>query len=168
MVYSAVLSWQINFAFSVQVIFKDLHNLKRILKEIESVCKPAVTFRLWAPAYRKLKVTLSLLENWWNLIPHSYWWYLIELEKEWHLSEEETDVTGRRVLVCLLSSVPPLPSSALLTHPGKIINNYSASLHWVCYCPVSYKAYSAGSALINYGWWQIKILHPCGKDLSQS
>jgi len=33
MVYSAVLSWQIN-AFSVQVIFKDLHNLKRILKEI--------------------------------------------------------------------------------------------------------------------------------------
>ena len=34
MVYSAVLSWQINFAFLVQVIFKDLHNLKRILKEI--------------------------------------------------------------------------------------------------------------------------------------
>ena len=34
MVYSAALSWQINFAFSVQVIFKDLHNLKRILKEI--------------------------------------------------------------------------------------------------------------------------------------
>ena len=34
MIYSAVLSWQINFAFSVQVIFKDLHNLKRILKEI--------------------------------------------------------------------------------------------------------------------------------------
>ena len=34
MIYSAVLSWQINFAFSVQVIFKDLHNLKRILKGI--------------------------------------------------------------------------------------------------------------------------------------
>ena len=34
MIYSAVLSWQINFAFSVQVIFKDLHNLKRIMKEI--------------------------------------------------------------------------------------------------------------------------------------
>ena len=34
MVYSAVLSWQINFVLSVQLIFKYLQNLKRILKEL--------------------------------------------------------------------------------------------------------------------------------------
>ena len=34
MVYSAVLSWQINFVLSVQLIFKCLQNLKRILKEL--------------------------------------------------------------------------------------------------------------------------------------
>ena len=56
---------------------------------------------------------------------------------------ERRGVTGRRVLVCLLSFVPPLPSSPLLTHPGEIINNYSTSLHWVCYCPVSYELYCA-------------------------
>ena len=57
-------------------------------------------------------------------------------------------VTGGRVLVCLLSSVPLLPSSPPLTHPGELIINYSTSLHWVCYCPASYKAYSAELALI--------------------
>ena len=56
---------------------------------------------------------------------------------------ERRGVTGRRDLVCLLSFVPPLPSSPLLTYPGEIINNYSTSLHWVCYCPVSYEVYYA-------------------------
>ena len=53
--------------------------------------------------------------------------------------------------MCLLSPVPPLPSSALLTHPGKIINNYSTSLHWVRYCPVSYNAYSAELSFLALG-----------------
>ena len=34
MVYSAGLSWQTHFVLSLQVIFKDLHNLKGVLKEI--------------------------------------------------------------------------------------------------------------------------------------
>ena len=35
MVYSAGLSWQTHFVLSLQVIFKDLRNLKGILKEID-------------------------------------------------------------------------------------------------------------------------------------
>ena len=34
MVCNAILSWQINLMLSVQVIFRGLHNLKRILKEL--------------------------------------------------------------------------------------------------------------------------------------
>ena len=71
----------------------------------------------------------------------------MELEKEWHISEEEALLGGESWYPCYFT-VPPLPFSPLLTHPGEIINNYSTSLHWMCYCPVAYESYSAELALI--------------------
>jgi len=130
MVYHAILNWQRNLMSSVQNIFKGLQNLKRILKELGLCANHYIQFMgSCLPSLGggvvddgvlvEVGSTVVLLEG------------VVDRPRpgERMTFIERRSVTGRRVLVCLLSSVPPLPSSPLLTHPGEIINNYSTSFN---------------------------------------
>ena len=139
---NTVLKGSINLMLSLQIIFKGLQNFKRIVKDLGLCANRDIQFMGFClPLARgdlvddgvlvEVGGTVVLLEG------------VVDLPGKRITFIGGRSVTGRRVLMCLLSSVPPLPSSPLLTHPGDIINNYSTSLHWVCHCPASYKAYSA-------------------------
>ena len=117
---------------SVQIIFKGRQNLKRIFKA-QSVYKPRHSVMGSC-----LPLAGGDVVDEGVLVEVGGTGVLLGRVVDWPGKGmaffEKRGVIGRSVQVCLSSSISPLPSSPLLTHPGELIINYSTSLHSICSC----------------------------------
>ena len=103
MVSNSILSWQINLMLSVQVIFRGLHDLKRILKELGlcanrdiqfmGSCLPLAGDDVNDGVLVEVGGSVVLLEG------------VVDLSGKRIILFERRGVTERRVLMCLSSSV---------------------------------------------------------------